>query len=183
MRHTKLKFFIVGAMLFAHPVHLRAEVQATPIEDARAIIAAAQTEALLDTMFGQLAPVMESAFVGQLSTSAVGSSLLADVDAKNPGGRDAFGRRFGEIIRAGMREKYPDILEAAAQKYVEQLSPEDLRAARAFYESESGARLLALQPKLQAQLSEVGQQIGRQVGGNSADKLLDEAEEYLGEIE
>lgn len=152
------------------------------MEDARAILAAARTEELLDIMFAQLVPVMESAFVGQLSTSTIGNSLLEAVDTKYPGGRDAFGKRFGEIISSGMREKYPDILEAAARKYVEQLSPNDLRSARAFYESESGARLLAAQPKLQAELQQVGQQIGSQVGANSADILLNEAEKYLGEI-
>lgn len=186
MRHSTLKSIIAVALLAACPVQLQAEDtpqnQASPIEDARAILAAARTEELLDGMFAQLVPVMESAFVGQLSTSAVGNSLLESVDAKYPGGRDAFGKRFGEIISTGMRAKYPAILEAAARKYVEQLAPEDLRAARAFYESESGARLLAAQRQLQAQLQQVGQQIGSQVGADSADILLDEAEKYLGEI-
>ncbi len=186
MRQIKMKYIVLASMLAAYPVHLRAEdmreIHATPIEDARAIIAAARTEALLDTMFAQLVPVMESAFVGQLSTSAVGNSLLKDIDAKYPGGRDAFGKRFGQIITVGMRAKYPDILEATARKYVERLTPEDLRVARAFYESEAGARLLAAQPELQAQLQQVGQQIGSQVGADSADLLLDEAEKYLGEI-
>lgn len=186
MRNSNLKFVFTIALLAACPAQLHAQGvqhnQATPIEDARAILAAARTEELLDAMFAQLVPVMESAFVGQLSTSAVGNSLLDSVDAKYPGGRDAFGKRFGEIISKGMRAKYPDILEAAARKYVERLAPDDLRAARAFYESESGARLLAAQPELQAQLHQVGQQIGSQVGGDSADILLDEAEKYLGEI-
>lgn len=156
--------------------------QATALADARAIIVASKVERTMDAMFSQLQPAMELSFIGEVSGNSEGQALLETVDSKYPGGRAAFGKRFGELFLKGMRAKYPEMIDSVAKLYASELSSEDLAAIRAFYESPTGVRLLATLPQMQKQLSEVGQKVGMTVGIESAKLLISEAEKYVGKV-
>jgi hypothetical protein len=152
----------------------------TPIEDARAILIANNIDQTMDTMFSQLVPVMESGFIGQLTQIDEGDKLIQKIDTAYPGGVQAFGKRFGQLMMVGFRSKYPDIIEKAAQQYVAEISPADLAVIRHFMESPTGKSMAAAQPKIQQQMSSAGQTIGRKVGEEAVIQLMVEADKYFG---
>jgi hypothetical protein len=162
------------------PLHASEVGATTPIEDARAILIANNVEQTMDTLFSKLVPVMESGFIGQLTQTDGGDKLIQEIDSAYPGGTKAFGKRFGELMMTGLRQKYPDIIENAAQQYVMEISPSDLVVIRAFMESSTGRSLAAAQPKIQQQMSAAGQTVGRKVGEEAAVQLMAEAGKYFG---
>lgn len=162
------------------PLHANETNNPSPIEDARAILVASNVNQTMDTMFSQLVPVMESSFIGQLTQIDGGDKLIQEIDSAYPGGTKAFGQRFGELMMTGLRQKYPDIIEKAAQQYVLEISPADLAVIRKFLESPTGKSMAAAQPKIQQQMSVAGQAIGRKVGEESAVQLMAEADKYFG---
>jgi hypothetical protein len=184
MKALKLHFASFSALIcllaMSTSVHANNIDAPTPTEDAQAILAASNIQQTMDVMFSQLVPVMESGFIGQLTQIDGGDKLAQQIEAGYPGGTKAFGKRFGELIMAGFRGKYPDIVEKAAQQYVAEFTPEDLKSIRAFMESPVGLRMTAAQPHIQQQMSATGQIIGRKVGEEAAIQLLDEAGKHLG---
>lgn len=153
----------------------------TPIEDARAILAASDTEKTLDFMFTQLVPLMETGFLGQIGQVGGGAELIKQIEAKYPGGQAAFGKRFGELLMVSFRAEYPNIIAQAAKQYAAQIKPADLATIRAFMESRAGKAMIAAQPKIQQQLSLAGQESGRKAGEKAASDLMAEASKYLGQ--
>ena len=178
VRHSFLAVVCMGVA--TGPVAAQVAAPATPIEDARAIIIAANTEKTLDYMFTQLVPIMEAGFLGQIGQIAGGAELIKQIDAKYPGGQAAFGKRFGELIMLNFKAAYPTILDDAAQQYVAEISPADLANIRTFMESPAGQALASAQPKIQQKLSLSGQEIGRKAGEKAAVELMGEAAQYLG---
>jgi hypothetical protein len=162
------------------PVHAEDANTPTPLEDARAILLAGNITETVETMFTQLVPVMESGFIGQIRQINGGDKLIQKIEADYPGGITAFGKRFGQLMMAGMRAKYPDMVDRAAEHYVKQIQPADLAAIRAFMESPTGKSMTAAQPEIQQQMSAAGQVIGRQVGEDAAGQLMAEAGKYFG---
>ena len=162
------------------PLHAEDTNRSTPLEDARAILIASNITETVEAMFVQLVPVMESGFIGQIRQINGGDKLIQKIDANYPGGISAFGKRFGQLMMAGMRAKYPNMVDRAAEQYVAEIKPADLAAIRAFMESPTGKSMTAAQPKIQQQMSAAGQVIGRKVGEEAADQLMAEADKYFG---
>jgi hypothetical protein len=152
----------------------------TPLEDARAILIASDTEKMLDMTFTQLVPLMESSFLGQMGQTEAGAEILTQVSAKYPGGQAAFGKRFSELMMASFGAEIPNMIEQAAQQYVLEIPLADLLAIRRFMESSAGKSMMAAQPKLQQKLSAIGQELGRKAGEKAAMQLMAEAQKYLG---
>lgn len=181
MNHSKL--WLVGAGLglsLCTPAFADSSEQA--LTDARAIVVAVKYEATMDLMFANLIPMTESGFIGELSKSFSGIGLLKDIDAKYPGGRVAFGKRFGQIYANMFRSRYNQIIDEAAQLYAAEFSATELAEIRSFMESPVGRKMNDTTPKVQQSLSQIGRRLGEQAGQQAADQLLDEAEKYLGEI-
>jgi hypothetical protein len=155
----------------------------TPLKNAKAILVANNVNQTMDTMFSQLVPVMEAGFIGQLTQINGGNELIKKIDDSFPGGTKAFGKRFGELMMAGLRTNYDEIIEKAAHQYVAEIAPADLAAIRAFMESPTGQSMIAAQPKIQQQMSSTGGEIGRRVGEEAAVQLMVEAETYFGKSE
>lgn len=171
---------LLCALSIFAPLHADEGSSPTPIEDARAILIAGNFPQTIDTMFTQLVPVMEAGFIGQLTQIQNGDKLVQRIASNYPGGTKAFGKRFGELMMVGIRAKFPDMFEKAAQQYVAEIEPDKLLAIRLFMESPSGISMTAAQPKIQKQMSSVGQVIGRKVGEQAAMQLMTEADRYLG---
>ncbi len=178
VRASALGIFCSLAILT--PLHAEDVNVPTPIEDARAILIAGNITETMETMFTQLVPVMESGFIGQIRQINGGDKLIQKIEADYPGGLSAFGNRFGQLMMAGMRAKYPEMVNRAAEQYVKQIQPADLAAIRAFMESPTGKSMAAAQPQIQQQMSAAGQVIGRQVGEEAAGQLMAEADKYFG---
>lgn len=176
-----VQFFAVGLLsLSTAPAFAKDTPASSAVDDARAILIANNTEKTLDVTFTQLVPVMESGFIGQISQIEGGADLIAKIEANFPGGQAAFAKRFGELLMAGLRSEYPNIVEQAAQQFVTEIKPTDLAAIRAFMESNAGQSMTAAQPKMQEKLSMAGQEIGRKAGENAAVQLMGEAGKYFG---
>lgn len=152
------------------------------LEDARAILVASKTEQNLEFMFTQLVPVMESGFIGQISQIDGGSNILSKIESNYPGGQKAFAKRFGELVMTRLRKEYPNIIEQAAQEYVAEIPADDIAAIRAFMESRAGKSMAEAQPKIQAKLSLIGQEIGKKAGESAAMQLIGEAVKHIGNI-
>ncbi len=153
---------------------------ASAVENARAILIASNTERTLEFMFTQLVPVMESGFIGQIGQIKGGTDLLDKIENNYPGGQAAFAKRFGELLMVRLRKEYPNIIEQAAQEYVAEIKSDDLAAIRVFMGSSAGKSMITAQPKIQAKLSLIGQEIGKEAGENAAMQLIGEASKHLG---
>ena len=171
---------LLCSLAFVAPLHAKQESATTAIEDARAILVASNFQQTVDAMFTQLIPVMESGFIGQIAQINGGDKLVRRIESSYPGGTKGFGKRFGELMLAGMRAKYSYMIERAAQQYVAEIRPDQLAAIRAFMQSPSGRSMTAAQPKMQREMSSAGQAVGRTVGEEAATQLMAEADRYLG---
>ena len=171
---------LLCSLAIVAPLHASEGSAPNPIEDARAILIASNFPQTMDAMFTQLVPVMEAGFIGQLTQIKGGDKLVQRIASYYPGGTKAFGKRFGELMMVGIRAKYPDMIEKAAQQYAAEIEPDKLVAIRVFIESPSGMSMTAAQPKMQKQMSSAGQIIGRKVGEEAAMQLMTEADRYLG---
>ncbi len=178
VRHSLFALLCMG--LATAPVAAQVAAPPTPIEDARGIIIAGNTEKTLDYMFTQLVPIMEAGFLGQIGQIQGGAELIRMIDAKYPGGQAAFGKRFGELVMVNFKAAYPAMLDQAAQQFVAEISPADLATIRAFMESSAGQSMAIAQPKMQQKLSLSGQDIGRKAGEKAAGDLMAEAGQYFG---
>jgi hypothetical protein len=156
-----------------------AKAASTPVEDARAILIASDTEKMLNALFAQMLPVMESSYLGQLEQTEDGAEILKQVSEKYPGGQAAFGKRFGELMMASIRAEIPNIIEQTAQQYVLEIQPADLLMMRRFMESSAGKSMTAAQPKIQQKLTTVGQGVGAKAGVQAAMQLMVEAQKHL----
>jgi len=177
-RQTCLLLFCTGVV--AGPVAAQVVATPTPVEDARAILTAGNTERVLDLTFTQLVPIMEAGFLGQIGQIEGGAELLQQIETKYPGGQTAFAKRFGELIMTSFRAEYPNILDQAAQQYVAEISPANLSIIRAFMESGAGQAMAIAQPKIQQKLSDAGKEIGKKAGQKAATQLMAEAGRYFG---
>ena len=171
---------LLCSLIIAAPLNANKGSAPNPIEDARAILAASNFLQTIDVMFTQLVPVMEAGFIGQITQIKGGDAPVQRIASGYPGGTKAFGKRFGKLMMVGIRAKYPDMIEKAAQQYAAEIEPDKLVAIRVFKESPSGMSMTAAQPKMQQQMSSAGQIIGRKVGEEAAMQLMTEADRYLG---
>jgi hypothetical protein len=151
-----------------------------PVEDARAILIASDTEKMLDFMFTQLVPLMESSFLGEIGKTESGAEMIKQINTKYPGGQAGFTKRLAELMMANLRSEYPNILEQTAKQYASEIPPADLVAIRAFMESNAGKSMAAAQPKLQQKLGAIGEEAGRRAGIKAGTQLMAETLEYLG---
>ena len=183
MKSGFVKSWTIGLACIATawvPASANDAASAPPVENARAILIANDTERTLEFMFTQLVPVMESGFIGQIGQIEGGADLLNNIQTKYPGGQAAFAKRFGELMMVRLRKEFPNIIEQAAQEYVAEIKTDDLAAIRAFMESSAGKSMIAAQPKIQAKLSMIGQEIGKKAGQDAAAQLIGEASKHLG---
>lgn len=171
---------IICSLTLISPLYADEPEAPTPLENAKAILVANNVTQTMDTMFSQLVPVVEAAFIGQLSQTNGGDEIVQKIESSFPGGTKAFGKRFGELMMAGLRSNYDVIIEKAAQQYVAEIQPADLAAVRAFMESPTGKSMAAVQPKIQQQMSVTGGEVGRKVGEEAAMQLMAESEKYFG---
>ncbi|WP_156884162.1 DUF2059 domain-containing protein [Sphingomonas sp. gentR] len=157
------------ALLLAAPVVAQTgPTEATPdaagrIETARALVDKMNIDRLLDFQFASLMPLVTGNVLGVMQTSSDAPAGIKQVLA-TPEGQAKVRAIVSEEMLAAMRSRYPEIREAAAEEYRRSFSEEDLKAIVAFYNTQAGQHLLALQPQLQQRLAEFGKGMGRDAG-------------------
>lgn len=172
------RYMLFAALISAHPVYAENSDQRA-IVDARAIVTASDYDATMDAMISAMAPGIEAGFIGGIASSRRGSEMLQEIDTKYPGGREAFSKRFGELLNDHLRGRYPEFREEATKYYAALLSPQELKNIRKFQESPSGKRLRAVAPEMQKKMADMGRIAGEQAGMEAADVLLDEFSKHL----
>lgn len=117
-------------------------------------------------MFRQLTPMMTAQIMAAL-TQAPNAPAATKTIVANPAMRAKAAAIMSEEIMKSLRKRYPEIAAATARQYAATLSEADLQAAIAFYQTPTGQRMIAAQPRLQAALSEQGKIIGAAAGAEA----------------
>ncbi|KQM62707.1 hypothetical protein ASE75_13865 [Sphingomonas sp. Leaf17] len=160
----------VGAALATVP--LAAAGQASPepssgtVSSAATLVQLLKLDGVLDTMFRQLTPMMTAQIMAAL-TQAPNAPAATKTIVANPAMRAKAAAIMSEEIMKSLRKRYPEIAAATARQYAATLSEADLQAAIAFYQTPTGQRMIAAQPRLQAALSEQGKIIGAAAGAEA----------------
>lgn len=160
----------IGTALAAAPV--AASGKSSPAASSGTVTSAAKLvqllklDGVLDTIFQQLTPMMTAQIMAALAQApnapAATKAIVAD-----PAMRTKATAIMSEEIMKSLRKRYPEIAAATARQYAATLSEADLQAAIAFYQTPTGQRMIAAQPKLQAALSEHGKTIGATAGAEA----------------
>ncbi|MFN3621040.1 DUF2059 domain-containing protein [Sphingorhabdus sp.] len=182
MRINQFLLTMFTGLCFAFAFPAVAESYDQKLNDARAIVVASNYENSMNLMMANLMPATEENFIAGLGKSFTGIGLLVDIDAKYPGGRAAFGKRFGQIFSELFRKRHKQIIEEAARLYANEFTAAELATIRSFMESPVGRKMNEATPRIQQSLAQIGRKFGEQAGSEAAGLLLDEAERYLGEI-
>lgn len=155
-------FALCLAVLLASPAAAQTSAAGT-ITTARAIVARMQLDGVMDKMFEQVMPLMTANVVNAMQQdSSAPSALKARLSRKE--GREQVSAIVADEFLKAIRARYPEFSEGAAEEYRKAFSEDELKSVLAFYSSPVGAKLLAIQPRLQQTLSEQGRAIGRDAG-------------------
>lgn len=130
------------------------------LAQARGLVAMLDLDRTLDSMFVNLKPLFAENVVGNMSRSSEGAEFFNKIR----GGRDRFSQVLGDAFLEGLRTRYPDFKEAAAQEYARLFTTAELEQLSAFFRSGVGEKWRASAPVLEQSMGKWGQQIGSQVG-------------------
>lgn len=147
------------------------EPPAARLATATKIVTLMQIDRVVDTMFQQLTPTMTTSIFSAIEHAADAPTKVK-VQLGDAGGRRAAETIMGEEIMKSFRARYPEIIAATAREYATSFTQPELDAILVFYQSPAGARLLELQPTMQAKLSEQGRKIGMAAGAEGVPRAI-----------
>lgn len=155
---------------------------AAPAASAKALklVELLHVEQTLDRMFDQLAPLAGTTVTTMLEANPDTRAYASTLFTKLPGGRARLAQIMSEEMMREMRKDYPAIKAHLAAGYDTTFSPAELDELILFYSSGVGAKILAVQPQLQAQMEKVGQTLGEEAGRAAAPVAIRRAEKEAG---
>jgi hypothetical protein len=155
-----LLIVVLFGLLLAGPLATQAEdqPQANAIDEAKEMVAAAH---LLTTM---------DAALGLISQSIEGL-----IERANPGHEKEVSDFMSKYYLPEIRKRLPELGDLMAEEYARYFTAEELGQLVAFYKSDIGQKLVALQPKMMQD----AMQLGRAWGGKVAIEVLRKVEPEL----
>lgn len=158
----------VLALLVAHPVYAAQPIAPTPAastapDDADRLVKQQGFEQTMAFMMKTMAPLFGSAAVGQIGSTAQGRELMASLgggDAGNVRLQAVLAEEFATAFRAG----YPELTSELAAFYRANMTPAELKAVADFFAAGPGGKFMALMPRSQVQLSDIGGKLGERAG-------------------
>lgn len=134
--------------------------QAEPIDDARYIVDASLSEEYLSSVMDAMAKIMAACITGEMAKNGVMLSEEASatiVKLMKPS--------LIQGMRDGLRDDLVDV-------HLDLISPESLAAYRAFLETPAGAEIMSALPELTMVSSQIGEQLGFELGMAAADDMV-----------
>ena len=145
---------LLALLLAAAPAHAKKPVPPPPAAAAApAVPAAAPIDPAFEKDIPQLLAVTGAAAMGE----QVMDQMLASMKPMAPQLPDTFWTQLRVELTG------ESLIELVVPIYAKHLSPEDVKALIAFYESPAGKKLIAVQPAITAESMSVGQAWGQEV--------------------
>lgn len=147
---------------------------------AREIVERIDVRGQLEQSRELMRPVMVSALLGELSSTANGRLTLATIERYFEGGSQAFSQEFATRFMARFEQYFPEMADALAEFYAAQLTEEQLEAALAFFSSDVGGAWVRASLASQTQLSEVAGRFGERAATEVGEEMFAQLEELAG---
>jgi hypothetical protein len=144
----KLLVVVSFAILLAGPLVARAEdqPQANAIDEAKEMVAAAH---LLETM--------------NTALDLISRSMESLIERANPGRENEVRDFMTKHYLPEIRKRLPEFGDLMAEEYARYFTAEELGQIVAFYKSDIGQKLIALQPKMMQDAMQLGRDWGQKV--------------------
>lgn len=154
------KKVIFGVASLAVGLSYMVSAHAEPLDDAQYIVDATLSDEYLSSVMDAVANLMASGVSGEMAKNGVRLSEEASqtiVALMMP--------TFIEGMKVGLRDELVDV-------YLDYVSPKSLAAYRAFLETPAGLELLRALPEITTVSSQVGEQLGYDLGINAAGDMM-----------
>lgn len=150
------------------------DVSAQELAVAREIVEAAGSQDVMQQALDSMIPMMSMTFLGALSASEKGRSLLAQIDAHYPAGRDGFGQELVARFAERFKARFDEIAQESARQYALRIPLADLIAIRDFMKSSAGKKLSRAQVEIIPLMARKGETVGAEVGEAAGLELVTE---------
>ncbi len=142
------------------------------MELAREIAVIAGAERQLDLAFERMRAASAAKMFEDLLRVSPSRDIAGELDARYPGGRDAFEQEYGRRYADRFRSHYPEMLEEVAHYWATQMSLEELEASLAFFRTDLGSAWVELLPGVYEHMTALGREYSLQAGIAVAGEMM-----------
>ena len=141
-----------------------ASIDPARLATARKLILLLHLDQSMDHVLLPLIPVLTSAVLGELENNPSTRAELMAFEQRGTGGRSQLMVILAEEMNRSIRRRYPALLDAVAREYALVFTKSELDDILAFYNTSTGAKLIAMLPVLQQKIGDLGRAIGQEAG-------------------